>query len=664
MTGTNLDDMPFLMKVANTIRGLSMDAVEKARSGHPGAPLGLADFAAVLSTRFLKVCPSHPDWPDRDRLVLSAGHASMLLYSILHLMGFDLPLSEIRNFRQWGSLTPGHPESHLTPGVETTTGPLGQGISNAVGMALAERMLAARFNREDRALVDHVTWVIASDGDMMEGVQSEAASVAGHLGLSRLVVYYDSNRITIDGPTDITFSEDVGRRYEAYGWKVLEVDGHDHEQIEDALTLAKQSEDRPVLVVGRSHIAWGSPGKQDSSSSHGAPLGADELRATKENLGWPLEPEFLVPDDVTEFFARRREILEEEVVWWEGKLAALREEDPDLAGEWDRHAAGEVPTLELPEFEVGTSLATRKASHQVLNALAGEVPFLVGGSADLAGSNKTDIQGDRDVSREDFSGRILRFGIREHAMGAIANGIALHGGLRPFAATFLVFSDYMRPPIRLAALMGLPVIYVFTHDSIMVGEDGPTHQPVEHLAALRSIPGLAVVRPADATETAAAWEVALRRQDGPTALVLTRQGLPVLERDWPPDVARGGYVALDADGEPDLLLLATGSEVHLAFEAARTLRSEGVKARVVSLPSFELFEAQDESYRESVIPSRCARRVGVEAAVRQGWDRYLGSEGRFVGIERFGASAPAKENAKRFGLTAENVLATARESLS
>ncbi len=652
-------DRPFAYTVANTIRCLSMDAVQEANSGHPGAPMGMADFAAVLITRFLKVCPSRPAWPDRDRFVLSAGHASMLLYSALHLLGFDLSLEEIRRFRQWGSRTPGHPEAGLTPGVETTTGPLGQGFGNAVGMALAERMLAARFNEGDRDLVDHYTYVIASDGDMMEGVQAEAASLAGHLGLGKLIVYYDSNRITIDGPTPITFSEDVGRRFAALGWHVLTVDGHDHPALESALEIAREETERPSLIVGRSHIAYGSPGKQDTPASHGAPLGEEEIRRTKENLGWPVEPPFHVPGEVREFFARRRTVLEREADWWEMKLADLRREDPGRAREWDRFQAGEIPVeLPLPGFAAGEEIATRKASHACLAAFAEAVPFLVGGSADLAASNKTDFPGGAEVRREDFGGRILRFGIREHAMGAVANGLALHGGLRPLAATFLVFSDYCRPAIRLAALMGLPVLYVFTHDSIFVGEDGPTHQPVEHLAALRAIPGLAVLRPADATETAAAWETALRRRDGPTALVLSRQGLPVLDRSElaPAEgVSRGAYVLSGAEEDPDLILLASGSEVSLILETAARLRAGGRKVRVVSVPSFELFLAQDRAYREAVLPPSCPRRLAVEAGVRQGWDRWLGPGGSFHGMTRFGASAPAAEIARRFGFTADHI---------
>jgi len=668
MTTPDLSQMPFINKVANTLRGLAMDAVERARSGHPGAPMGLADAAAVLTTRFLRVCPARPDWPDRDRFVLSAGHASTLLYGMLHLMGYDLSREDLREFRQWGSRTPGHPEVGETPGVETTTGPLGQGVANAVGMALTERMLAARFNRGDRTIVNHRTWAFAGDGDLMEGVASEAASLAGHLGLGKLNVLFDSNGITIDGATDITIREDTAARFTAMGWHVQTIDGHDPDALEVAFFAAKEEESRPSLIVARTHIAYGSPGKQDSSSSHGSPLGADEVRAAKENLGWPLEPEFLVPDDVVEFYERRNRTLVKEADWWDMKMEEFEREDPDLFAAWNRYQAGEIPdSLPLPSFPAGEAVATRKASGACLTAIADTVPFLVGGSADLAGSNKTDFPGDEVVGPDNFGARTIRFGIREHAMGAISNGMALHGGIRPLAATFLVFSDYMRGSIRLAALMKLPVLYVFTHDSIYVGEDGPTHQPVEHLAALRAIPGLVVLRPGSAPETAIAWDVALRRTDGPTALILTRQGLPVpdpAEVGDPAGVPRGGYVYFGGGDDPDIVLLASGSEVPLALEAAKTLRDEGVKARLVSVPSMELFEAQGADYRESVLPDACRRRLAVEAAIRQGWDRYVGLDGDFVGMSSFGASAPGAVVGEKFGFTVENVLEHARKLLS
>jgi transketolase len=660
-------DVPLSELVADTIRVLSIEAVQRANSGHPGAPMGMADFAAVLSMKFLKVCPTRPDWPDRDRLVLSAGHASTLLYSLFHVMGFKVSREDLMAFRQWDSSTPGHPEHGRTPGVETTTGPLGQGLANGVGMALAERMLAARCNAGERVITDHTTWVIASDGDMMEGVQSEAASLAGHLGLGRLIVWYDSNRITIDGSTDLTFTEDVGRRYEAMGWHVQSVDAHDHHAIEAAIVQAREATDRPSLIVGSSHIACKSPGKQDSASSHGSPLGEEEVRAVKAKLSFPADREFHVPGPVQEFFKRRLVLMEKEVGWWEMKAEQFEHDQPEQWRAWRRALIGEVPPdLPLPVFEPGASIATRKASHRCLNAIAAAVPALVGGSADLAESNKTDIQGSCVVSRKDFSGRILRFGIREHGMAAICNGLALHGGFRPFTATFLVFSDYMRPPMRLAALMGLPVIHVFTHDSLFVGEDGPTHQPVEHLAALRVIPNLRVLRPADASETAVAWAMAVERTDGPTTLVLTRQGLPVFD---PKEVApatgvrRGGYVLYGGEDEPRITLIATGSEVSLALAAGRSLREAGIRARVVSMPCPELFLEQDVAWRDAVLPPATGRRLVVEAGVHFGWDRFLAPGDRFLGMDRFGASAPASELATRFGFTKENVLSIAREML-
>ncbi len=665
---TTYDNETFPYRIANTIRGLSMDAVQKANSGHPGAPMGLADVATVLITRFLKVCPTRPDWPDRDRLVLSAGHASMLLYSSLHLMGYDITIEDLRNFRQWGSITPGHPEVHVTPGVEMTTGPLGQGISSAVGMALSEEMLAARFNVGDRKIVDHFTYVIASDGDMMEGVQAEAVSLAGHLALGKLIVYYDSNGITIDGKTDLCFSEDVAARFAACGWQVQHVDGHDQEAIEAAIVVAREHESQPSLIVGRSHIGFGSPAKQDTSASHGAPLGPDEIIATRKNLGLPPDEEFGVAEDIYEFFAGRRAVLQKESEWWDRKFADFGKENPELFAEWQRAMNGDLPAdLPLPAFEAGASIATRKAGHACILGIADAIPSLVGGSADLAGSNKTDFADGEVVSKDNYHARTIRFGIREHAMAAIANGMALHGGLRPFASTFLVFSDYLRPSMRLAALMELPVIYVFTHDSIFVGEDGPTHQPIEQVAAMRAIPNLAVLRPAEATETAAAWETALRRKTGPTAIVLTRQGLPVIDRTvMPPasEVARGGYVLLGTGKDPEIILMASGSEVWLVAEAGQQLIDEGVKARVVSFPCLDLYEEQDQAYRDSVLPPACTKRLAVEAGLRLSFDRYLGFTGRFIGMDRFGASAPASENAKRFGFTVENVLTTAKALLS
>ncbi|WP_025322690.1 transketolase [Deferrisoma camini] len=658
----------------NTLRFLAVDAVEKARSGHPGMPMGAAPMAYALWTRLLRFDPQAPRWPDRDRFVLSAGHGSMLLYGLLHLAGFGLTLEDLKSFRQWGSKTPGHPEFGETPGVETTTGPLGQGISAAVGMAIAERHLAARYNRPGFEVVDHWTYVIAGDGDLMEGVSAEAASLAGHLGLGRLVVLYDDNRITIEGGTDLTFSEDVEARFRAYGWQTLTVeDGNDPDAVEAALRQARAEPDRPSLIRVRTHIGYGSPGKQDSADAHGAPLGPDEVRRTKERLGWPAEPEFHVPDRAREPFRRAAERGRAERERWEALMARYREQHPDLAAEFERRMAGELPDgwdQAVPTFDPDAKgVATRGAGGKVLNALAARVPELMGGSADLGPSTKTLLNGEDDFSRHTPAGRNLRFGVREHAMAAVLNGMANHGGFRPFGSTFFVFSDYLRPSLRLAALMKLPVIHVFTHDSIFVGEDGPTHQPVEHLASLRAMPNLVVLRPADANETAEAWRVALERTGGPTALVLTRQNVPVLDRGAlapASGLRRGGYVLREASAGPEgvrMILVATGSEVHLALQAADRLEADGVPTRVVSLPSWELFEEQDPAYRDEVLPSAVPARVAVEAGSPFGWDRYAGPAGAVVAIDRFGASAPAGVLAERFGFTVDNVVSTARRVL-
>ncbi|MFW6198622.1 MAG: transketolase [Acidobacteriota bacterium] len=659
----------------DTIRMLAVDAVQRAESGHPGMPMGTAAMAYVLWMRHLRFHPDRPDWPDRDRFVLSAGHGSMLLYALLHLTGYDLPMEEIRDFRQWGSATPGHPEVGDTPGVETTTGPLGQGFGNAVGMAIAEARLAAEFNRGEHRPVDHHTYVIASDGDIMEGVQSEAASLAGHLGLGKLVVLYDDNRITIDGATDLAFSEDVPARYRAYGWHTASVaDGNDLEAVDAAIREAREVEDRPSLIAVRTHIGFGSPGKQDTAAAHGAPLGEEEVARTKENLGWPLEPAFLVPDGVREHMARGADRGREAEAAWRRRLEAWRAENPELAAEWDRRLAGELTPGwdgQLPRWSPDDGpVATRVASGDVLNALAGPLPELFGGSADLSPSNKTVIDGSGDFGRDHREGRNLRFGVREHAMGAITNGIVLHRGLRPYCGTFLIFSDYMRPSIRLAALMELPGIYVFTHDSIALGEDGPTHQPIEQLPSLRAIPKLLVLRPADANETREAWRVALQQRDRPAALLLTRQKLPVLPRTADDGkvaegVARGGYVLADAEGagDPEIILIASGSEVAPAFEAWRRLVDDGVAARVVSLPCQELFREQGAEYREAVLPSRVVRRLGVEAARGLGWHRWVGDRGDVIEIDRFGASAPGAVNMEKLGFDATNVEKRARALL-
>ena len=659
--GSNLDQL-----CVNTIRTLAIDGVQKANSGHPGLPMGAADMAYVLWTRFLKHNPADPAWPDRDRFVLSAGHGSMLLYSLLYLTGYDLPLEQLKQFRQWGSRTPGHPEYGETPGVETTTGPLGQGLGNAVGMALAERLLAARFNRPGFEIVDHYTYALISDGDLMEGVSHEAASLAGHLGLGRLICLYDDNSITIEGDTALAFSEDIATRFAAYGWHVQSADGHDRAAVAEALRQARAESTRPSLILCHTHIGYGSPHRQDTAKVHGEPLGADEVRQTKEALGWPPEAQFYVPDEALVHFREALERGAEAQARWAEMFAGYERAYPELAAEWKRRLAGELPAgweAQVPAFEAEDGpLATRAASGKVMAALAPSLPELIGGSADLHPSTKTYLSAYPAVEKGRFEGRNLHFGIREHGMGAILNGMALHGGIRPYGSTFFVFSDYMRPTIRLAALMGLPVIYVFTHDSIMVGEDGPTHQPVEHLPSLRAMPGLVLLRPADANETAAAWRVALEHRDGPVALVLSRQKLPILEGVDPEGVARGAYVLADAE-DPRVLLLATGSEVEVALGAQKLLAEEGIAARVVSMPSWELFEAQPRAYRDSVLPPEITARVAVEAATPLGWDRYVGPEGAVIGMTRFGASAPYQVLAREFGFTAENVAAQAKACL-
>ncbi len=648
----------------NTIRMLSADGVEQARSGHPGLPMGCASVAYILWTRFLRHDPSRPDWPDRDRFVLSAGHGSMLIYSLLHLTGYDLSLDDLRAFRQWGSRTPGHPEYGHTPGVETTTGPLGQGLANAVGMAAAERFLAARFNRPGHEIVSHFTYVLAGDGDLMEGVTHEASSLAGHLGLGRLICLYDDNRITIDGGTDLSFTEDREARYRAYGWHVQRVeDGNDLEALAQAIQAARAEEDRPSLIAVRTHIGYGSPNKQDRSSAHGEPLGEEELRLTKEKLGWPLEPRFHVPEEARDHF---RGALERGGAWsaeWDARMASYRADFPDQAREWDRWMDQEPPAgldHAIPVFSPDPKgVASRAASGTILNAVAPLLPNLVGGSADLSPSNKTVVKGEPVFQAGQYHGRNIHFGVREHGMGAVMNGMALHGGLIPYGGTFLIFADYMRPPIRLAAMMGLQVIYVLTHDSIGLGEDGPTHQPIEQLAGLRSVPGLTVIRPCDANETAEAWRKALQKTTGPTALILTRQGLPTLDRETlaPAEgLRKGAYVLRDPQtGRPDVILMASGSEVHRILEAADMIEKAGKAPRVVSMPSWDLFEAQDEAYRKEVLPPDVPARIAVEAGTTQGWHRYAGEQGIVIGIERFGASAPAKVLFEKFGITAERV---------
>lgn len=647
---------------ANTIRSLAMDAVQQANSGHPGMPMGMADVAVVLWHKFLKHNPADPQWLNRDRFVLSAGHGSMLIYSLLHLSGYDLPLEEIKNFRQWGSMTPGHPESYETPGVETTTGPLGQGISNAVGMAVAERWLAAHYNRPGYDIVDHYTYVIASDGDLMEGISHEVCSLAGHLGLGKLIVLYDNNHISIDGSTSLTYSDDVPARFRAYGWQAQSIDGHNPQAIEEALETARAETERPSIIVCRTHIGYGSPHKQDTASAHGEPLGEEEIRLTKENLNWPVDARFYIPEEAYAYLKPSQAAQWQQE--WEALFAGYREAHPELAARLKTALAGELPAgwdNEMPAFKAGDSMATRAASGKVLDVIAPRIPWLLGGSADLTGSNKTQAQGMSPLTRDDFSGRYIHYGVREHGMGGILTGMTLHGGVRPYGGTFLVFSDYMRPTIRLAAMMKLPVIYVFTHDSIGLGEDGPTHQPVEQLASLRAIPHLVVFRPAEATETAVGWQVALQRKDGPTALVLTRQKLPALDKDKytaAENAARGAYVLSDVD-DPQVILIGTGSEVHIALEAQQLLADKGVRARVVSMPSWALFEAQPMEYRHSVLPPEVEARVSIEAAVRLGWERYVGREGIVIGLERFGASAPYQTIYQQLGITAEAMVEAA-----
>lgn len=645
-----------LTTIAHTVRGLTADAVEKAKSGHPGMPLGCAEIGAVLYSDVLKHDPTDPTWPDRDRFVLSAGHGSMFIYSFLHLTGYDLPMSELKNFRQLGAKTAGHPEYGMIPGIETTTGPLGQGIANAVGMALAERMLAAKFNRPGYEIVNHYTYVLAGDGCLQEGVSAEASSLAGHLGLGKLIVIYDSNQISIEGDTGLAFSESVADRYRAYGWQVLEIDGHDLQAIANAIAEARADEDRPSLIVARTRIGRHSA-LEGSEKSHGAPLGPENVAALKKALGLP-EEDFYVPDEVYSFYAERRKAWTERRQEWEKLFAEWSERYPELRKEWDA-ALMPVTTAEMAEkiepFAVGTSAATRKSSQIVLQQVARELPHLVGGSADLAPSTLTLIDDSPSVKPGDFAGRNLHFGVREHAMGAIANGLALHGGLLPYCATFLVFSDYMRPTVRLAALMGLPVVFVFTHDSIYVGEDGPTHQPIEHTESLRLIPNLRVIRPADAEEVRYAWAQAVSRTDGPTALVLTRQNLPVIDRTGgtSADTVRGGYIVKDAE-KPDVVLVASGSEVTLCIEAAEKLKDQGKTARVVSVPCRELFLEQGSDYLEQVLPHGVPR-VIVEAGVTYGWHQLTQPGDVVIGINRFGESGKGEDVAKYLGLTADRV---------
>ncbi len=653
----------------NTIRTLSIDSIEKANSGHPGMPMGAAPMAYTLWANYMNHNPSNPEWVNRDRFVLSAGHGSMLLYSLLHLFGYDLSLEDLKQFRQWGSKTPGHPEYGHTPGVDATTGPLGQGIAMAVGMAMAERHLAATYNKEEFSIVDHYTYSICGDGDLMEGVSGEAASLAGHLKLGRLIVLYDSNDISLDGDLHLAFSESVEERYKAYGWQVIRVEnGNDLDEINRAIEAAKE-DDRPTLIEVKTVIGYGSPNKSGKSDSHGAPLGRDEVLLTKSTYEWTFEEDFYVPEEVRELFASYKEAGMEKEQQWVQLFERYKENYPELAAQFELAVKGELPAgwdAEAPVYEPGSSVATRSSSGEALNAFAASVPQLIGGSADLASSNKTMMKGLGNFSRDDYQGRNIWFGVREFAMGAALNGMALHGGLKVFGATFFVFSDYLRPAIRLAALMKLPVTYVFTHDSIAVGEDGPTHEPIEQLASLRSMPGLTVIRPGDSNEAVAAWKLALQSKDTPTALVLTRQNLKTLQAT--PELAtegveKGAYIVSKAKGEAVALLLATGSEVPLAVEAQASLEKEGIYAHVVSMPSWDRFEAQSQEYKDSVISPDIKARLSIEMGSSQGWKKYVGDYGDVLAIDQFGASAPGEKIIEEYGFTVENVVAKVKALL-
>ena len=674
-------------KCINTIRFLAADAIEKAKSGHPGMPLGAAAAAYTLWTKHLKHNPQNPQWPDRDRFVLSSGHASMLLYALLHLTGYELSLEDIKNFRQWGSLTPGHPEFRHTPGVEVTTGPLGQGMANAVGMAIAEAHLAARFNCAGAKIIDHYTYVLAGDGDMMEGVTSEACALAGHLRLGKLIVLYDDNNVCLAGSTGLSFTEDLTMRFKAYGWHVQQVkDGNDVAAIDKAIKKAKKETERPSLVCIKSIIGCGAPHKQGSCDAHGAPLGADELMGAKQALGWPVESSFYVPEDVREYFRQAIARGEKSEREWRKEFQKYGENDPQLSAEFSRIMSGELPAdwkTALSPFPAGSKdVATRKASETVMQALAAKIPEMAGGSADLNPStftwlkNHGDFQSPATSSQGlhgmvggpwSYLGRNIHFGVREHAMGSITVGMALHGGFIPYTATFLTFADYMRPPMRLAALMGLRVIFIFTHDSIGVGEDGPTHQPIEQIMNMRQVPNLTVIRPADANEVVEAWQMALAKTSGPTVLVFSRQNLPVLDRAVcapATDARRGGYILWESAPQPDLILIATGSEVAVTLAAARKLAAEGVKVRVVSMPCWSIFDCQPQEYRDGVLPPQIPARIAVEAGIKLGWEHYTGLAGKIIGMESFGASAPAPVLFEKFGFTEDNIIAAAKEMLN
>ena len=655
----------------NTIRTLSMDAIQKANSGHPGLPMGAAPMAYVLWQKHLKHNPKNPKWPDRDRFVLSAGHGSMLLYSMLHLSGYELSLDEIKNFRQWGSKTPGHPESFITPGVECTTGPLGQGCVNAVGMAIAERYMASLYNTDAHTIVDHFTYALVGDGDLMEGISAEAASLAGHLKLGKLIYLYDSNDISLDGPTDLAFTESVMKRYESCGWQVIRVEDGDTDldAIDAAIAEAKSDTNRPTLIEIKTTIGFGSPNKAGKSAAHGSPLGHDEIQASKAALGWTETEAFAIPGDAAARFAIQSENGQALNNEWQAKFDAWKTANPQLETTWTHAHDGTLPadwTSKLPQFETGGSVATRSASGKILNGIAQSLPWFIGGDADLSCSTKTAISDGGSFNAVDNpGGRNIHYGVREHAMGAIANGMAYHGGVHNYTATFFCFLDYMKPAVRLAALNHLPVTFVFTHDSIGLGEDGPTHQPIEHLASLRSLPNTVTLRPCDANETEEAWKIAIERKDGPTVLVLSRQNLPILDAQavGTDGTQKGAYVLSDApNGAPEVILMSTGAEVHLALEAQAALQEAGTATRVVSMPSWELFAAQDAAYQESVLPTQVTRRVAIEAGSSLGWHRWVGTQGQIIAVDKFGASAPASTIFKEYGFSVENVVAKVKET--
>ncbi len=651
----------------NTIRFLAVDGVQKANSGHPGMPMGCAPIGYTLYGKYLKHNPYNPKWINRDRFILSAGHGSMLLYSLLHLSGYDIQINDLMNFRQWGSITPGHPENHLLPGVETTTGPLGQGLSNAVGMAIAQQYLASLFNKENFTLLDHFIYAIASDGDLMEGVSHETASLAGHLNLGKLIIFYDDNSITIDGKTSLSFSENIAKRFDAYNWHILQVDDVNNiDSIETAIEEAKNETGRPSLIITKTIIGFGSPNKQNTSGVHGAPLGEEEVKATKKNLGWDENKFFHIPGEVESFFEERKKVCKQYEDDWNKLFAEYEKIHPEEADIFKKIMSGDIGEewkKSLPMFSPEKTMATRSASGKVLNSIAKDLPSLIGGSADLAPSNNTYLDGYAPFSSDNYSGRNFHFGIREHGMASILNGMALYGGVIPYGGTFLVFSDYLRPALRLASLSQIRSIFVFTHDSIGLGEDGPTHQPVEHLAALRSIPGLIVIRPADANETVYAWKTAIEHMGSPVAICLTRQNLPVLDQSKYPsasNLSKGGYVLVDTKIKPDVIIIATGSEVAPSIEAAVLLEKEGISTRIVSFPCWELFDMQSIEYKESVLPPTVKARVSVEAGVSFGWEKYTGNDGESVSLNRFGASAPGKILMEKFGFTPANIAETAK----